>query len=228
MKTSGVKEAMNSNEGVAASAVTAGGITYALGMLLPSVTIISVKKRLAELSEMEVERQSLYLVNDAREDIDDMELKNADTVEQIHAYACPASANVTVSELRFVVVVVAAAAAPIKDNALDLISGLPPSPTPIATLGDGTAGSGEGQLNKPCGVAFVPGYPHLVVVSSSESNQVRVYTIHRTRTLSYTVLIHYHTPYSYTTGARVRLAAQPTLVLAREGGRHCGQGGGRV
>jgi DNA-binding beta-propeller fold protein YncE len=68
-------------------------------------------------------------------------------------------------------------------DALEFIKGLPSGDgcagdyevQPVVTIGDGTAGFGENQLNDPNGVAFVPTHPELIIVTTRASQSLRVY-----------------------------------------------------
>jgi hypothetical protein len=55
------------------------------------------------------------------------------------------------------------------------VKALPANPKPAFIVGDGTKGHTETHLNKPYGVAFVPAYPSLMVMTTKGSHQVRVY-----------------------------------------------------
>jgi hypothetical protein len=147
-----------------ASALAADGTIYALGVLSSAATVLSVKQLLSKLSDMAAGSQSMYLIDDAREGEDELELRNHETIGEVQRYVPEGAA-----ELRFAVMLGLAI------DAAEFVRGLVADVGHIATLGDGTIGHEDFQLNFSCGVAFVPAYPELLVTVSINSKEVCVY-----------------------------------------------------
>jgi hypothetical protein len=143
------------------SVLAADGTMYQIGEISSDDTIFSVKQRLATLSDMDEESQSIFLIDDTRDGEEDLELKNDDTVGVVMRLSSSSSV------LRFAVLLGLK-----DDNAGDLVMGLSPRRVPAVTVGDATAGHGIEQLHDPRGCAFVPDHPHLLVATAYGSNQV--------------------------------------------------------
>jgi hypothetical protein len=145
---------------IPATAMAADGTVYSLGTVKPSQTVLQVKQLLATLSEMSASNQSLFLIDDARQDLDNLELKNCEMIHEVVTY------TPSTTELQFAVMVGMRAG-----SVVDFVKALPPSAPPQLVLGDGTTAG----LNNPVGIATVPGYPDLLVVASRYAHYVRVY-----------------------------------------------------
>jgi DNA-binding beta-propeller fold protein YncE len=134
---------------------------------MPALTILWVKEHLANISDMPLADQSMFLIGDKRQSVEDFELQNCESISQVAQYAAA-----PMTELRLAVLMRSL------NNVADFIRALPPSATPELTIGDMTEGNEDHQLNWPLGIAFVPAHPELVVVTAFRGNQVRVYRQH--------------------------------------------------
>jgi hypothetical protein len=137
---------------IPASVLAADGTTYSLDLLLPSQTIRSVKLQLAEKSGIRVGSQQMFVLHDQRQGIQNLELRNRESVGQAMQYAN------SETELQLAVMLGGANAAD------EFVREL--SPTPDRLFEDGVRGA--------CGVSFVPAYPQLLVNTDAESNTVVV------------------------------------------------------
>jgi hypothetical protein len=155
---------------------------------------LTIKQALASISPMAVHRQSLYLITDGRAGIstsigcppalahtkhtplEQLELPNRELLRNIvnystldpllvHASLTPIKAEI---HLAVMLDLNRGSAA----TFLDTVSVLPNS---AVQLGTGFVGHEDNTLNYSVGVAFVPAFPQLVVLTSHSSNQVRVY-----------------------------------------------------
>jgi hypothetical protein len=149
-----------------ASASTADGRSHTLGILMPTDSVLTVKQKLATLTEMSIARQSLYLIDDCRagDGTVDLELSNDDILSVVQGYV------VSKTRLQFAVMLGLK-----NDNASKFVEDLPPSAAPTLILGDRIH---TGAMMYPRGVAFVPAYPELMVLTVCNHNQVRVYHRH--------------------------------------------------
>jgi hypothetical protein len=85
-ETDGEVTAIHPDQEVATTVLAADGSTFDLGQMKNSQTILSLKKVLAEKSGMSVGGSQLYVVDDNREGIDDLKLRNSEIVEQVMTY----------------------------------------------------------------------------------------------------------------------------------------------
>jgi hypothetical protein len=131
------------------------------GELLQSATILSVKQELASKTDMPVGSQSLYLIEDSRQE-GDLELKNSETVRQAVEYSAA-----SMTELQFAVMLGLQGG-----NAADLMKALPPSAPPVLKLDLIEDSQHDSRL---FGVAFVPAHPELVVVAAWRWHRIAVY-----------------------------------------------------
>jgi hypothetical protein len=154
---------------ISASVLTGDGIAYPLGELKPSDTVLSVKQKLGTLTHMLVAQQFLYLVDDTREGVDDLQLRNNELMSTVKDF----SSLPTV--LQFAVVIGQ------NDNAAEMVKSLPPSAHPEFKIGDKIAEIFSDRLHDPKGVAFIPAHSELLVTATHAHHQVRVY--HRSGTL---------------------------------------------
>jgi hypothetical protein len=175
---------------VYATAVAADGTTHDIGRLQLTDTVFAVKQKLATVSAMAAECQSLFLIHDKRKEVDAFELQNDEQLCDIRDYAAPTAI------LEFSVMVGIS-----RSNATDFVKRLEPEPS--VQFGDGTKEAdieaeaaalgihgehgGPGiyelanvlreQLKKSelFAVAFIPAHPELIVVTAGQSHQVQLY-----------------------------------------------------
>ena len=62
------------------------GTEYSLGGHPPSTTVLQLKWMLAERSPLSVQRQQLYLLSDARDEENDLQLSDNDTLQTVRQY----------------------------------------------------------------------------------------------------------------------------------------------
>jgi hypothetical protein len=74
VKLEGQEEGDPQQGKISCSITTAGGETYEIGALNSDATILTVKEKLASRSEMSVDSQALYLIDDRRSGDEDLEL----------------------------------------------------------------------------------------------------------------------------------------------------------
>jgi DNA-binding beta-propeller fold protein YncE len=166
---------------ISATALSADGTTHALNNLKPTDTILTAKQQLATMTDMLVSAQSLFLLEDTREGVDDLELPNDALISVVKSYAMTTATN-----LQFAVMIGLK-----NDNAAEFVKALTPAtfhsssnhlpkPSPedhFVVLGNGECGNTDETLNRPRGITFVPAYPELLIVAACGSHQVRVYHI---------------------------------------------------
>ena len=182
----------------------ASGTEYSLGPVALTTTVREVKERLAQVSEMSVGSQTLFNMEDGRgeegegdgEGNVDGRLRDAETMDQVRRYGkgwkeeeqqgqgVEANGDVDggggvgggggAGEVLKLYVVVGTGG-----DACEWVRGMAAmgvgAEALSARIGDGTEGHGDHQLNYPLGIATVPVHPHLMVVTASDSHQVRVY-----------------------------------------------------
>jgi hypothetical protein len=151
---------------IAVSAIAADGSTYALGQLQLTDTVFTVKQKLAELSEMRIVVQSMYLIEETRGGDEDLALKNATTIGEVKNFAASTTAG-----LQFAVMVGLQ-----NNNIVEFLNDFAVSVEPTIVIGDNTnpvmAIGANYTPEEPnpaprsvMGVSFVPEYPELVVAS---------------------------------------------------------------
>jgi hypothetical protein len=149
-------------EPVVVKGVAADGTAYALGELVVSATIFNVKQKLSTMSEMSTSCQSLYLVEDVREEQDDLELKNHETLREVRKHAGDTQ------ELEIAIMV------GLSDDVAEFLKAIEAdvSGVPDNYLKDNGSNA---NLSAPFAVAFVPMHPDLLVVSEHAGNDVCIY-----------------------------------------------------
>jgi hypothetical protein len=80
-------------EVISASALSADGAIYELGEFGSTVTILALKQTLATKSSMAVESQQLFLIDDKRQDVENLELRNSETMCDARRYCSGAGAG---------------------------------------------------------------------------------------------------------------------------------------
>jgi hypothetical protein len=86
LDTRSESEMVVASEMIVASVLGADGATIELGPLQRSMTIHCVKEAVAKRSSMAVSSQTLYVLDDNRQGVDDLALKNHETLQDIIKY----------------------------------------------------------------------------------------------------------------------------------------------
>jgi GTP-binding nuclear protein Ran len=81
------EEQEEDTEPISTSIMTGGGETFDLGALAPTATVLDVKVKLSEVSDMHEHAQDLYLVDDTRGDDQQLQLKNTLSLRQVQKLA---------------------------------------------------------------------------------------------------------------------------------------------
>jgi hypothetical protein len=157
-------------DGIPTSVTMGGGEVFDLGLLDPCMSVLQLKEKLSEISEMSVRSQQLYLVNDIRSGDGELELKDAMQLEKIVAYT-------DADELKLCVMVGLKCG-----NVFTLVHDITKRQV-SGVIGSGECGRTHSLAN-PRGVAIVPSHPHILVVTTSDS--IRVYD---TRTMNRTLCV---------------------------------------
>jgi hypothetical protein len=79
--------------------VGSDGSTYELGVLSPDDTILVVKRKLSEQSEIDMHSMSIFLTGDARATEESLELKNRERIHEIKSYLEPGTSKLEFSVL---------------------------------------------------------------------------------------------------------------------------------
>jgi hypothetical protein len=150
---------------VPASVVAADGAEYSLGEVEFTATILSVKKLLATKSVMRVGSQSMFLIDDTRQGVDNLELKNQEKVSDVLQYAESAT------DLKLAVMMDL-----LINDAAEFVQKLTPQVEPTLTIGNGGgADADDRSLNYPKNACLVPAHPDLLIVAACDSHQLRVF-----------------------------------------------------
>jgi hypothetical protein len=148
---------------VQASAVTADGTSYSIGSLTPGTTISEVKTLLARVSDIHAASQQLYLIDDTRQDMEDLELQNHEIISGVLKY------STSPVILQFALMI------GLKGHSLaEFVKALPGSSPPSITVGCSPI-----ELRRPRGIAFIPAHPHLMVVAGTQEGGACLHTRER-------------------------------------------------
>jgi hypothetical protein len=151
--------------------MTCGGEIIDLGPLDPSTSLLQVKQKVSERSEMTIRSHQLVLVDDTRSDEDDLNLKDEMLLSEVQVWA------ESKEELSLCVLV------DLKRDAAEVLRALPvsPSPSTIITTGkacnfdDQPAHEAVSQKLCECHCAIrVPAHQHIVIVTGGR-HEVCVY-----------------------------------------------------
>ena len=157
---------------------TIAGTVHTLGPVALTTTVREVKHKLAQVSDMSVGSQTLFHRGVKGEGNVDWRLGDSETMGQVRQYrkngdgGGEVGAGGGAGEVLQLYVLLGTAV----DDAYKWVRDMDAGNKALsARIGDGTAGHGDHQLNKPHGIATVPAHPHLMVVTVFSSHQVRVY-----------------------------------------------------
>jgi DNA-binding beta-propeller fold protein YncE len=165
----GQQRLANASGVISTSVLMAGGSTIDLGKLELSQSIRSLKIALAEQAGIAVGSQQLFVLDDQRQDVADLTLKNHDTVSQVAQYSSMSAA------LQLALVV--------GNSADEFVRSMPAKPELV--IGTGKPGSDDSEFND-CwgGMAFVPARPQWLVVTDKSNGRVKIHDTNTSGTRS--------------------------------------------
>jgi DNA-binding beta-propeller fold protein YncE len=118
-----------------------------------TITISEIKQKLSMMCELAVRQQSVFVVNDSR-DLENLELKNDETVADALGYSAGSTTELqlaVMSDLKL-------------DSLAHFVANMAPSPDLIIST------------KRECyGVAFVPAFPNFIITTSWGGNQLNIY-----------------------------------------------------
>jgi DNA-binding beta-propeller fold protein YncE len=130
-------------------------------------SIAEVKHLIAAKAGVRPGRQQLFVVDDQRDDAEDLSLKNHETVQQAIVYS---AAGADATDLKLAVMIGLEMAAD------DFVRMLPPAPPPDLQIGNGSPGAADYQFHSPWGgLAVVPTNPEWIVVCDKNNNRVKIH-----------------------------------------------------
>ena len=153
------------------------GTDYELGQLPLTTTVLQIKQQLAQMSPMGVGSQTLFHMEDGRGEDADLRLGNGEMLGEVRRYGSGWKEEEKDAESEADAVLRLCVMLQEVDDVVEWLEGIGTGTEPAVRIGDGSRGYADHQLNNPMGIVSVPAHPHLVVVTSLSSHQVRVYDI---------------------------------------------------